>query len=86
MKEFAAATFDPNDETFVVYVATLASFSSNIDSSRWAQIVSLKANEAPTVVLFEYADFADIFLLDLATKLLEYTGINNHSINLVDSK
>ncbi len=35
-------------------------------------------------MLSEYADFADIFLPKLAAKLLEYTRINDHAIELVD--
>ncbi len=52
--------------------------------SKSAQIAYLKANEAPTKVPSEYADFADVFLLKLATELLEHTGINNYAIELGD--
>ncbi len=41
-------------------------------------------DEAPTKVPSKYADFADVFSPKLAAKLLEYTGINNHTIELVD--
>ncbi len=52
--------------------------------SRRAQIAHLKADEAPTKVLSKYADFADVFSLKLAAKLLEHTEINNYAIKLVD--
>ena len=39
--------------------------------------------QAPTKVPVEYADFA--FSPDLASKLPEYTEINNYSIELVDA-
>ncbi len=52
--------------------------------SRRAQIAHLKADEAPTEVPSEYADFADVFSPKLAAELLEYTEINNHAIELVD--
>ncbi len=53
-------------------------------SSRKAQIAHLKVDEVPSEVLSEYADFADIFSQKLAAEFLEHTGINNHSIELVD--
>ncbi len=51
---------------------------------RWAQIAHLKADKAPTKVPSEYIDFADIFLSKLAIELPEYTGINDHTIELAD--
>ncbi len=54
--------------------------------SKRAQIAQLKADEAPTKVPSEYADFADVFSPKLATELPEYTGINDHAIELVDDR
>lgn len=34
----------------------------------------------------EYSNFADIFLLELAAKLLEFTEINDYVIHLVNDK
>ncbi len=51
---------------------------------RRAQIAHLKADEAPTKVPSEYADFADVFSPKLAAELSEHTGINDHVIELVD--
>ena len=34
----------------------------------------------------EYLDFADVFSPGLASKLLEYTGVNNHTIKLFDGQ
>ena len=42
--------------------------------------------EAPTKVPDEYANFADVFSPDLAAELSEYTGINDHAIELVDDQ
>lgn len=53
--------------------------------SRKAQIVHLKADEASIKIPSKYTDFADIFLPNLAAKLSEYMGINNHAIELVDN-
>ncbi len=54
--------------------------------SRRAQIAHLKADETPTEVPSEYADFADVFLPKLAAELSEHTGINDHAIDLVDDR
>ncbi len=54
--------------------------------SRRAQIAHLKADEAPTKVPSEYADFADIFSPKLAVELPKHTEINDHAIELVDDR
>ena len=83
-KEFAAAALDQEHETFVVHVALLTS-SAGIHPSRRPQRAGLIAEEAPTKVPVEYADLVDVFSPDLASKLPEHTGINNHAIELVDN-
>ncbi len=35
-------------------------------------------------VFSKYANFVDVFSLQLAAELLEHIGINNHAIELVD--
>ena len=89
-KEFAAAALNPEHETYVIHVASL-SFALLITSFNvhpfWRpQISGLIAKEAPTKVFAEYLDFADVFSLNLATKLLEYTEINTHVVNLKEDK
>ena len=44
------------------------------------------ANEAPTSIPTEYSDFTDVFFPELASELLEHTGINDHAIELVDDR
>ena len=88
-KEFAAAAFDLESETFVVYVASLSSDASpsssllNVHPSRRLQISGLIAKEAPTKVTTEYSNFADVFSPDLASELSKHIGINDHAIELV---
>ena len=90
-KEFAAAVLDPEHETYVVHVGSVSSDASpsssplklDVHTSRRSQISSLIAEKAPTKVPVEYADFA--FSPDLASKLSEHTGINDHAIELVDA-
>ena len=43
-------------------------------------------DEAPTKVLSEYIDFADVFFPKLATKLSKHIRINDHTIKLVDDR
>ncbi len=84
-KEFAAAALDPEPEAFVVHVAALSiDLGDEVHPSRRAQIAHLKADEAPTEVPSEYADFANVFSPKLAAELPEHTGINDHAIELVD--
>ena len=88
-KEFAAAALDPEHETYIFHVGsvssdTLPSSSLDVHPSYRPQISGLIAEEAITKVPAEYSDFADVFSSDLASKLPEHTGINNHAIELVD--
>ena len=58
----------------------------NVHPFRRPQVSNLIAKEALTKVSAKYLDFADIFFLDLASELLEHTGINNHAIELVNGQ
>lgn len=49
------------------------------------QKVCLRAKKALTKVFAKYAYFADIFSLNLMSKLLEHTKINNYAIKQVDN-
>lgn len=82
-KESTATALNLDDKIFVVYIDFLISF--NIHPFCKAQIVLLKA-ETFIATLSEDANFIDITFLTLATKFLEYTEINNHTINLIDTK
>lgn len=72
-KKFAAAAFSLNEEIFVVYVMA---YSSDPDIYQFYRAIE---------ILYTYADFANIFSSELATKLSEHTRINDHSIDLVES-
>ena len=93
-KEFAATALIPKSETFVVHVASLSSnaspssslFELNVHPSCRPQISSLITKEAPTKVPAKYSDFTDVFSPDLASELPEHTGINDHTIELVDGQ
>ena len=54
-----------------------------VHPSHRPQRVGLIAEETPTKVFVQYADFA--FSPDLASELPEHTGINDHAIELVNA-
>ncbi len=86
-KEFAAAALNPEHEAFVVHIAALSiDPGDEVHPLRRAQIVHLKADEAPTKVLSKYADFADVFSTKLAIELPMHMGINDHAIKFVDNQ
>lgn len=49
-------------------------------------MASLSNDNAPTAVSSEYADIADIFSPESAAERSKHTGINDHSIDLVDDQ
>ena len=91
-KEFAATALNLESGIFIVHITSLSSNALpsssplNVYPSCRPQISGLIIEEAPTKVSIEYLDFADVFSPDLASKLSEYTEINNHAIELVDSQ
>ena len=90
-KEFAATAIDPEHKTYIVYVGSVSSDVSSsslldVHPSHRLQVSGLIAEEALTKVLVKYLDLADVFSLDLASELPEYTRINDHAIELVDGQ
>ena len=89
-QEFVAAALDPEYETYVVHIASLSSnplvTSLDVHPFRRSQISGLIAGEAPTKIPDEYSDFAEVISPDLASELPEYTGINDHAIELVNGQ
>ncbi len=86
-KKFTIMILEPDHKALVIYIATL-NISSNIGDevhpSKSAQITHLKVDKTLTKVFNNYANFADVFSPKLAIKLLKYTNINNHAIELID--
>ena len=56
---------------------------ASTDITMKPQISGLIVEGAPTKVPVEYSDFVDVFSPNLASKLSEHTGINEHAIELV---
>ena len=80
-KEFAKAALDENSETFVVHVASL---DLGIYPDKEAQIASLLTEKVK--IPDKYLDFADVFSEEKTLVLPERTELNEHAINLEDSK
>lgn len=84
-KKFAGIALDLKNEIFGVYVAFLPSFNNVYPFCR-TQIASLKVDEPFITVLPEYSNFVDVFSLEVTVEFLKHIGINNHTIDLIDSK
>ena len=96
-KEFVAVVLGLEYEIFIVYIASLSftplvtfldSILLNADVHPFyrPQISGLIAKKASTKIHDKYVNFADVFSLDLASKLRKHTGINNYAIKLVDGQ
>lgn len=84
-KEFAKAELDSNFKTFVVYVVFLNLIPAlGIYPARTAQIISLLTKKIK--IPDDYSDFTDVFLKEKALVLPERSKLNEHIINLEDSK
>ena len=93
-KEFATAVLDSEYKIFLVHIPSLNSSVMSLNSILLdadvhpfvrPQITGLIAEKTFTKVFDKYVDFTDVFFVDLASKLSEPTGINDHTIELVDS-
>ncbi len=86
--EFAKAALGENSETFIVHIAALEAPgpAMSIHLSLAPLRAALEQDKAPTEIPSEYADYADVFSVDLAMELPENTGINEHVIELVEGK
>ena len=73
-----------NSETFVVHVAFLNLASILIHPDRETQIASLLTKEIK--IPDDYSDFVDVFSEEKTLVLPERTELNEHAINLEDSK
>lgn len=70
----------------MLYVVALEATKITIHPFQEAQIALLLANKAPTKVLSEHSDYSDVFSLNLAMELPEYTDTNDYAIKLEEGK
>lgn len=82
-KKFTIATHDLKNKAFIVYIPFISN-NSDVYLFDIAQIVFFKDNETFSFILSKYIDFLDVIFKDLATELLEYTKINNNTIDLIN--
>lgn len=59
---------------------------NEVHHSQTTLIATLIADKASIKVSSKYTDFVEVFLPKLAIELLQYMGINNYSIELVDDQ
>ena len=95
-KEFVAAALDPEHETYIVHVRSVSSdalpsssasqLELDVHPSWRPQISGLIAKKTLIKVSAKYSDFEDIFSPDLASELPKHTGINDHTIELVEDQ
>ena len=57
-----------------------------VHSKKQAQIRALLFNKVSTKVLTEYSNYNNVFSMENAAELSEYTGINDHAIKLEECK
>ena len=80
-KKLVAAALDPDEEAFVVHVASLSLGAKMlVHPAREVQIALLVAKEG--TILAEYSDFADVFSKESAAELPERSDIDENAINL----
>ena len=77
---------DVKSETFVMHMAIQEREKMLVHSKKQAQVEALPFVKALTEVPAEYPNYSNIFLAENAAELLENTGINEHAIELKESK
>ena len=81
--KFAKITLEVDNKTFVAYVKALARSKIMLIYSfykaQFALVISTK-------IFAKYSDLSNIFSSNPAIKLLEYTEINDHPIDLLNNK
>ena len=79
------AELNAKHEIFVIYITALEEPTTmSIKLSCQAQVALLTSEG--TSILAENLEFSNIFSSDSAVELQEHTGINDHSINLLNNK
>lgn len=71
--EFAAATLNKEDKTFVIHMITLSILDLNIYLS-WQTQLSL-LNVKKVIILSKYTDYTNVFSLDSTAKLPKPTEL-----------
>ena len=84
-KEFAKASLNPEQKTFIVYIATFFK-PIEVHLNQEVQNTTLIANKTPVTLLVEYLDFEDVFSKKSAVVLPEHTKINIYAISLEKGK
>ncbi len=86
-KEFTRIALDLDYRIFLLYIATLnISFNTGrkVCPSKKAQITHLKVDDTLKKVSSKYANFTNVFLLELTIELFKYIGIIDYAIELIN--
>ena len=81
-------TLDLKYNTFIIHIVLLnfiPFIDVDIHPSYKSLAIGFIAKKAFIKVFAKYANFLDMFSLNLIYKFLKYTRINNHAIKLLDS-
>lgn len=70
----------------MIYIIVLKTTKIAIHPFQAAKLVLLLVNKTLIKIPFKYSDYSDVFLSNLAVKLLEHIGINDHIIKIEADK
>ena len=77
---------DADNKTFVVHVAIREQEEMPMHSKRQAHVGVLLFDKTPTEVSAKYSDYSNVFSVENKAELLEHTEMNDHAIELEESK
>ena len=84
--KFAKAVLNKISETFVIHVIALEALKPALYPSQALLLAALQQDKTPIEIPLEYANYADVFSPNLAMKLSENIGINEHAIEQIEGE
>lgn len=86
--KFVETAPNKNVKTFIIHIAILKALQSVmlVNFFQTLVLVTLKQDKALTMILSKYINYVDVLLHMLEMELSENTGINNHVIELIETK
>lgn len=84
---FAKAALDENSEIFIVQITTLEIPTTiSFHPSQVTQVAIFWRDKTPTKISARFADYSNVYFLNLVIELYENTAMNEHVIKLLDEK
>lgn len=84
-KKFITRVLNPEKETYVSHIISLVNFYTHVHPSWQTQVRGLLSTHIFITISYKYTNFADVFLLNLATLFPKYMWIKNPTIKLIDN-